>query len=126
MTVLQTLLVLTKALPPPGRRLLVVATTAQASSLDALDLMTAFPMQFNVPTLDTASQYAPVLRSLGCVADAEVDTIAESLEGCTMGVKKLLGMVESAKYDAFGAGSALTPEGKITAARFAEVHSTWS
>lgn len=124
-TVLQTLLVLTKALPPPGRRLLIVATTAQGASLDALDLISSFQLSLSVPQLDRADQFAPVLRALGCVADADIGAIAESLEGCTMGVKRLLTMIESAKQDAFGTGSALTPDGKITKERFTEVQLEW-
>lgn len=123
--VLQTLLVLTKALPPPGRRLLIVATTAQGASLDALDLISSFQLSLSVPQLDRADQFAPVLRALGCVADADIGAIAESLEGCTMGVKRLLTMIESAKQDAFGTGSALTPDGKITKERFTEVQLEW-
>lgn len=122
-TVLQTLLVLTKAVPPPGRRLLVVATTAQAHNLADLDLCApkTFQLSLTVPTLDTADQYAPILRAVGCVAEGDVDAIASSLEGCTMSVKKLLALIEGAKQDADGEGSALTPDGKITRERFAEV-----
>lgn len=123
--VLQTLLVLVKALPPAGRRLLIVATTAQAASLDALDLISAFQLSLSVPQLEHSEQYARMLRALGCVAEADVDAIAESLDGCTMGVKRLLSMVESAQQDAFGTGSALTPDGKITKERFLEVQMEW-
>jgi vesicle-fusing ATPase len=126
-TVLQTLLVLVKALPPAGRRLLVVATTAREANLEELDLMKAFNLKLGVPELEERDQYARVLRELGTIAEADVDAIAESLDGCTMGIKRLLAMVESAQQDALGtrSESSLTPDGKVTKERFAEVQLEW-
>jgi hypothetical protein len=61
--VLQTLLVLIKARPPPGRRLLVVATTSRARSLEALELTQAFQMQTEMPELSSVSEVKEVVST---------------------------------------------------------------
>lgn len=57
---LQTLLVLTKQVPPKGRRLLILATTSCANVIEKLDYKQAFSAVLSTPTL-TAEEIGAIL-----------------------------------------------------------------
>jgi len=112
--VLQTLLVLVKALPPPGHRLMIIGTTAVGEMLEAMEVKSAFQLNLEMPALETEAQYAAVLKATSGMAASDVSAVAKDLEGKSMGIKKLLNVVEMAKQDASGA----TREGTMRAEDF--------
>jgi vesicle-fusing ATPase len=98
--VLQTLLVLVKALPPSGRRLLVLGTTSIPELLEEMELMTAFQLRVDLPELKTEAHFATVLAATELMAPEEVDAAAKHLatsRGVT--IKKLLNTLEMARLD---------------------------
>ena len=116
-TVLQTLLVLVKAPPPKGRRLLIIGTTAIPELLDAMELMTAFQLALHVPLLKEASQFKAVLKSAAKMSDADIETVSEALDGHSLGIQKLLMMIETARQE--------QEDDVITQERFMEVMMEW-
>lgn len=97
-TVLQTLLVLLKKVPPDhNRRLLVIATTSVPHYLEDLGLVQSFGVQQSVPVLDDPKQVVRVLRALE-IPDSEAVPIAKSI-GKEIGIKQLLMVTEMAKQD---------------------------
>ena len=122
--VLQTLLVLTKALPPKGRRLLIIATTGIPDLLEQMELLTAFQLTIAVPLLSEEAQFEAVLTAAARMAPADVASVSSALAGTSMGIKRLLAIVETARHataEAGGEGSdALT-----TADTFREVCAEW-
>ena len=94
--VLQTLLVLTKALPPKNRRLLIIATTAIPDLLEQMELFTAFQLAISVPLLREAEQFSAVLSVATNMSPADVASVSKALEGHDIGIKKLLAIVETA------------------------------
>ena len=62
--VLQTLLVLIKKQPPPGRKLFVVGTTGLGSVMQEMELAAAFNVALHVPAL-TQPEQRSVLQQLG-------------------------------------------------------------
>mmetsp|Transcript_22049 Transcript_22049/g.78557 ORF Transcript_22049/g.78557 Transcript_22049/m.78557 type:complete len:1089 (+) Transcript_22049:147-3413(+) len=94
--VLQTLLVLLKKAPPEAdRRLMVIATTGSARSLEDLELVEAFNVSIHVPKLSAPAEIQAVLRELA-VADADVAQISAAVTK-PMGVKQLLMITEMAR-----------------------------
>lgn len=96
-SVLQTLLVLIKKPPPKGRKLLVIGTTSRSSILETLEILDAFNIVTNVPTLDTNSDIENVLKSCDTF-DENKDIIPSLLPLIPKGIsiKKLLLVVEMA------------------------------
>ena len=88
-TVLQTLLVLLKKVPPDeGRKLLVIGTTSCPHLLEDLGLVQVFGLQQSVPLLDEPAQVAEVLRSAAQLGDKEAKTVAKNVHK-PIGIKQL-------------------------------------
>jgi vesicle-fusing ATPase len=110
--VLQTLLVLIKSRPPPGRRLLVVATTSRARSLEALELTQAFQMKAEMPELSSVAEVKEVVATWAdqksiAITDAVATEFAGHFsEEASIPMKRLLRILEGALSAAAGAGDA--------------------
>ncbi|KAL1940022.1 hypothetical protein VTO73DRAFT_9357 [Trametes versicolor] len=121
-SVLQTLLVLLARRPPKGRRLLIIATTAQRPVLTDLGLSEVFDSELRVPPIATLRALDTVLRevelfrsdderrrAVGMLAQAGfTDGEDEGDARLTVGVKKLLSMVEMARQEPENAAERLT------------------
>ena len=104
---LQALLVLTKALPPAGHRLMIIGTTAIPEMLESMEVMSAFQLTLRVPLLVEASQYAAVLAAAEPgMARADAASLTAHLAGKEVGIKKLLTVIEMARQDAADSGAA--------------------
>lgn len=64
---LQVLMVLTKQVPPQGRRLLIIATTSCANVMEQLDYKAAFSATLRTPTLDSTE--------IGAIVDGTAESI---------------------------------------------------
>ena len=124
--VLQTLLVLVKAQPPPGHRLMVVGTTSIPDMLEAMQVTDSFDLCLPVPPLETAAQFGAVLSSgkLLTMSAPDVAAVSAHLAGKSMGIKKLLSIVEMCRIDESGAE--LPRDAPISADKVFEVLLDWS
>jgi vesicle-fusing ATPase len=95
--VLQSLLVLVKALPPAGRRLFIMGTTAIPELLEHMELLSAFQLPLSVPALSMEDEYAAVFTASGALSPEDVDAAAKKLAGSHVGIKKLLTIIEMAR-----------------------------
>jgi len=96
-TVLQTLLVLLKKIPPDeGRRLLVIGTTSCPELLADLGLTQAFGVTLDVPLLETPDQISEVLRHAAKMSGPDADEIATTITQ-PIGIKQLLMVAEMAR-----------------------------
>lgn len=96
-TVLQTLLVLLKKVPPDdGRRLLIVGTTSCPHMLEDLGLTQAFGVQQSIPLLDEPTQVAEVLMGAAGMTNREAIGVAKTMNK-PIGIKQLLLVAEMAK-----------------------------
>ncbi|GAA6033283.1 hypothetical protein JCM8097_006668 [Rhodosporidiobolus ruineniae] len=117
--VLQALMVLLNKRPPKGRRLLILSTTANRSMLTEMDAMDAFATTLRVPAITTLSQLQAVLadvelfrssqelqRAIDLLRQAQLDQ-----EGrLSIGVKRLLSLVEMCRQDQDSAVDKLVTE----------------
>jgi vesicle-fusing ATPase len=98
-TVLQTLLVLLKKIPPDeGRRLMVIATTSAAHLMEELGLTAAFGVAQPVPMLQDARHIARVLRKAEDMSEHDAMAVAKGIGG-EIGMKQLLMVAEMAKQE---------------------------
>ena len=95
--VLQTLLVLTKALPPPGRKLVIMATTAIPELLEQMELTSGFQLTLALPLVVEEASYAAVLGAAARMSPADVSAMARFMAGKPLGIKRLLAVVEMAR-----------------------------
>jgi vesicle-fusing ATPase len=96
-TVLQTLLVLLKKVPPDeGRRLLVIGTTSCPELLADLGLTQAFGVAQTIPALELPSQIAEVLHIAARMPEHDALEIGRAI-GEPIGIKQLLMVVEMAR-----------------------------
>jgi len=95
-TILQSLLVLIKKPPPEGKRLLIIGTTGIRRVLNGLEVLDAFNVVLNVPTLTSKADIRTVLSSSGSYPDDE--TLNQLVDICPaeIGIKKLLLITEMA------------------------------
>ncbi|CAO3656866.1 unnamed protein product [Mucor fragilis] len=104
-SVLQALLVLLKKKPPKDRRLLILATTTQRQILDQMDMTDEFSAEIYVPTITSLEGVDTVLQQLELFNDAERERALSILKQAnmdqklTLGVKKLLMIIEMARQD---------------------------
>ena len=105
---LQSILVLAKALPPPGHRLMIIGTTAIPDMLESMEVMHAFQLTLALPMLSEAAQFAAVLTSVETgMKRADVTTVSTHLAGKEVGIKKLLTVLEMARQNQQDAGAAV-------------------
>merc|ERR1712151_890608 len=79
-TVLQTILVLLKKIPPDeGRRLLVIGTTSVPHLLEDLGIMQAFGVVQSIPLLDEPAQTVEVLRTAAHLSERDARNIANAI-----------------------------------------------
>merc|ERR1712232_706586 len=96
-TVLQTLLVLLKKIPPDqDRKLMIFGSTSVPHLLEDLGLMQVFSVAQSVPLLDEPSQVSEVLRVAAHISDKEANSIASAINK-PIGIKQLLMVAEMAK-----------------------------
>jgi vesicle-fusing ATPase len=124
--VLQTLLVLVKAQPPPGHRLMVIGTSSIPDMLEAMQVTDSFDLCLPIPPLATAEQFSAVLSSgkLLAMSAPDVAAVSEHLAGKSMGIKKLLSIVEMCRIDE--SGYELPRDAPIPAEKVFEVLLDWS
>ena len=80
-TVLQTLLVLLKKVPPDdGRRLLVIGTTSVPHLLEDLGLVQAFSLTQSISLLDEPAQIEEVLRVAAHMSETDAASIAAAIK----------------------------------------------
>eukprot|EP00252_Welwitschia_mirabilis_P007999 TRINITY_DN19709_c0_g1_i1.p1 TRINITY_DN19709_c0_g1~~TRINITY_DN19709_c0_g1_i1.p1 ORF type:complete len:755 (+),score=165.99 TRINITY_DN19709_c0_g1_i1:246-2510(+) len=91
--ILQTLWALLRKNPPPGRKLLVLATNSEPRVLGHLGLRKAFDLKFDVPALGVAD-IKKVLQELSLFSDDDLDEVAEAIN--EIPIKKLYMIVEMA------------------------------
>lgn len=97
-TVLQTLLILLKKVPPDdGRRLMVIGTTSCPELLEDLGLVSAFGVTQTVPLLEEAKDVCEVLRVAAHMDEKHARSIAQALHNKDIGIKQLLMVAEMAK-----------------------------
>ncbi len=97
-TVLQTLLILLKKIPPDeGRRLLVLGTTSNAHLLEDLGLVQAFGVAQSVPLLEEPKDVCEVLRVAAHMNESDARRIAKGMHNKAIGIKQLLMVAEMAK-----------------------------
>lgn len=96
-TVLQTLLVLLKKIPPDAdRKLMIVGSTACPHFLEDLGLTQVFSVTQSVPLLDDPTSIVEVLRVAAQLNDKEAKSIASAITK-PIGIKQLLMVTEMAK-----------------------------
>jgi len=102
-SVLQALMVLLKKQPPKGRRLLVLATTAERSVMQQLDLFTSFDSDIAVPNVGTYEELLHIMSESRVFEDPKraASDIRELTKSDTVnvGIKKILLGIETAKQD---------------------------
>lgn len=112
-SVLQTLLILLRKVPPEPCRLIVVASTSIAHLLDDLQLTQAFNVQVHAPLLTEPSETKAVLQ-MYCegMAEDEIDSISQAINK-PIAIKQLLMVLEMAR-------SASDDEEKLSSMTFLE------
>jgi vesicle-fusing ATPase len=111
-TVLQTLLVLLKKIPPEqNRRLLIVGTTSVPHLLEDLGIVQCFSVSQSVGLLDEPEQITEVLRVSAHMDEKQATGIAKAISK-PIGIKQLLMVAEMAKQG--------SKEGKVDVNTFME------
>jgi len=111
-TVLQTLLVLLKKVPPDdGRRLLVIGTTSVPHLLEDLGLVQAFSLTQSIALLDEPAQIEEVLRVAAHMSEQDAESIAAAIRE-PIGIKNLLMVAEMARQG--------SKSGKVGTSQFLE------
>ncbi|TVY19727.1 Vesicular-fusion protein sec18 [Lachnellula arida] len=105
-SVLQALMVLFGTKPPNNRRLLIIATTSQRSTMRQLDLQPVFDRELAVPYIQSHKELAAVLREIGAFENdgdlaASLNELGEitQTDQVGVGIKKVLTAVGQAKRD---------------------------
>jgi vesicle-fusing ATPase len=98
-TVLQTLLVLFKKVPPDdGRRLLIIGTTSIPHLLEDLGIIQTFGIIQSIPLLEEPSQIIEVLMVAAHMSERDAHAVATSvLHSKPIAIKQLLMVAEMAK-----------------------------
>jgi len=110
-SVLQTLLILLRKVPPAPARLMVVATTSISHLLEDLQLTQAFNITLHVSLLQTASEYRSVLEQYANGLDkATIENICAALEGKPIAIKQFLVILEMVRAEHSADESSITAE----------------
>jgi len=97
-TVLQTILVLLKKIPPDeGRRLMIIGTTSVPHLLEDLGIVQSFSVSQEVPLLSSKEEIVEVLQSIAKIDPTEAEEIAYAILPKSIGIKQLLMVAEMAK-----------------------------
>uniref|UniRef100_A0A7S0RIV4 Vesicle-fusing ATPase n=1 Tax=Chlamydomonas leiostraca TaxID=1034604 RepID=A0A7S0RIV4_9CHLO len=99
--VLQTLLVMIKRMPPPGKKLLVIGTSSAGEVIESMGLSEVFNVSLHVPSL-RVDEVVRVVRSLDVFNLADIPDAVDALTthcGKTVPIKKLMLWIELAKQD---------------------------
>ncbi|CAO3634178.1 unnamed protein product [Cunninghamella blakesleeana] len=107
--VLQALLVLLKKSPPKDRRLLIIATTSQRSILKDMELIDAFATEIKVPPITSLNEVDIVLQEMNLFNDQQQMRALNELKSMSdirlsIGIKKLLMVIEMARQDSDSVG----------------------
>jgi len=95
--VLQGLFALLKKQPPKiGRKLLVIGTSSDRGFLEDSELLGAFSVALNVPTLTDTRHFEVVLEKISGFTPELAYSLATSLDRKSIGIKTLLGVAEMA------------------------------
>lgn len=97
--VLQTLRILLRKLPPPGRRLFVIGTTSCKEVLQEMQTFTVFRKVLHVSNISTSSDFLSCLEELNVFSSKELEMIGKMTNGKKLwiGIKALLDFVEMSK-----------------------------
>ena len=132
-TVLQTLLVLIRKMPPVSSRLMIIATTSISHFMDDLQLTQAFNVTVHVSQLQSPSEIGAVLTDyiLGDASRANGETERSSMTPTEIkniakavtkpiGIKQLLMVLEMARSDVDEDGNSPSVPGSISPEQFLE------
>jgi vesicle-fusing ATPase len=95
-TILQTLLVLVKKVPPKGRRLLVIATSSNKAILEDMEFIQTFDAALSVPQISTKDEFKKALEGLKAFTDPFDLNEAASTFTAPISIKKLIMVLEMA------------------------------
>ena len=132
-TVLQTLLVLIRKMPPVSSRLMIIATTSISHFMDDLQLTQAFNVTVHVSQLQGPAEIGAVLtdyihgdasRANGetqqsSMTPTEIKNIAKAVTK-PIGIKQLLMVLEMARSDVDADDDSPSPPGSISPEQFLE------
>jgi len=105
--VLQTMVSLLKKQPPPGRKLIVIATTSDIQLLKAMKLLGRFSMQFEVPQLTAPSHLSQVFSHAKVrTEENQIDEIAQAM--LPISIKHILLLLHLTNKASDGANSVIT------------------
>ncbi|KAJ5070587.1 vesicle-fusing atpase [Anaeramoeba ignava] len=93
-SVLQTLLVMLKKIPPVNRKLLVFATTSSPDVLQEVGFESVFSAHITVPQLVGFNEISSVLLKLNVFNDKELKDNFSRLDDKTIGIKQLIMVIE--------------------------------
>lgn len=102
-SVLQTLKVFMRKLPPKDRRLIVLATTCQRDVLDRMDLLKSFNKEIYVPSIASIQDLTHIFEQVDFLDTASRNRIVEKLvaesnsQVLGVGIKTVLFNIEAAK-----------------------------
>jgi vesicle-fusing ATPase len=118
-SVLQTLLILLRKIPPAPARLLVVATTSIVDLLKDLQLPQAFSVNVHITLLQKPAEYYAILKEYANLPEKDIVAISKAIPH-PLGVKKLLLVLEMALAEAEGSGTVSVDQflSCLTAANF--------
>mmetsp|Transcript_63969 Transcript_63969/g.166320 ORF Transcript_63969/g.166320 Transcript_63969/m.166320 type:complete len:162 (-) Transcript_63969:65-550(-) len=95
--ILQGLFALLKKQPPKiGRKLLIIGTSSDRGFLEDSELLGAFSVSLNVPTLNEAKHFKVVLEGIAGFTPQLAQDLATSLDRKSIGIKTLLVVAEMA------------------------------
>jgi len=97
-SILQTLLVLFKRLPPKGRKLLVVGTTGNEEVLRQMEFMESFNTVLRIPAISTREEFRKALTGLDLLSKPEdIETAVAAFTADSITIKKLIMLTELAR-----------------------------
>jgi vesicle-fusing ATPase len=110
-SVLQTLLVLLRKVPPAPARLLVVGTTSISHLLEDLQLTQAFNITLHVSLMQTTSEYRAVLTQYASgLSLSTIEGIATALDDKPIAIKQFLVILEMVRAEHSADESAITAQ----------------
>lgn len=105
-TILQTLQVCIKRIPPNNRSLLVLSTTSRRQLLDELDMADCFTAEVHIPQIHSLESVFTVLKEVKLFSDADQKLIREELSSkitndslISISVKNLISFMSLASQD---------------------------